>query len=62
MFGLALVMTYLTYKDTETFFIWLTIFSGFVVWAGLVDLWILIICLIVLTVIITSNISKKRLD
>lgn len=61
MFGLALTMTFMTFKDIETFFVWLTIFSGFVVWSGLVDLWILIINLIILTVIISSNINKKRL-
>lgn len=55
MFGLALVMTYLTYKDVETFFIFLTIFSGYVVWAGLLDLWVLIINVIILTLIIGNN-------
>lgn len=55
MFGLTLFMTYLTSKDTETFFIFLTIFAGFVVWGKLVDLWVLILCLIILTVIIISK-------
>ena len=56
MFSLALLSTTLTYKDVETFFIFLTIYSGFVVWSGLIDLWILIICLIILTLIIGNNI------
>ena len=60
MFGLALVMTYLTYKDTESFFVWLTVFSGFVVWSGLVDLWILVINIIILSLIMLNNIYKRR--
>lgn len=60
MFMLALGMTYITYKDVETFFIFLTIFSGFVVWAGLLPLWVLVMCLIVLTLIMINNIKKGR--
>ncbi len=60
MFGLSLFMTYLTSKDTETFFIFLTIFAGFVVWGELVDLWVLILCLIILTMIIISKSKKNR--
>ena len=59
MFGLSLIMTYLTFKDSETFFIWLTVFAGFVVWSGLLDLWILIITLIGLCLIIAFNINKR---
>jgi len=55
MFMLALIMTYWTYQDVETFFIFLTIFAGFVVWAGLIDLWVLIICVIVLCLIIVRS-------
>lgn len=59
MFSLSMLMTYLTYKDVETFFIFLTIFSGFVVWSGLIDLWILILCFIILILIMANNISKR---
>lgn len=59
MFGLSLFMSFLTSKDTESFFIWLTIFAGFVVWGGLVDLWVLVLCLIILTLIIISK-NKRR--
>lgn len=56
MFGLSLFMSFLTSKDTEGFFIFLTIFAGFVVWGGLLDLWVLVLCLIILTIImITRN-------
>ena len=59
MFGLSLFMTYLTSKDTETFFIFLTIFAGFVVWGELIDLWVLILCLIILTLIIYSKTKRS---
>lgn len=59
MFGLALVMTKLTFNDIETFFIFLTIFSGFVVWSGLLPLWILIINLIILVLIIGNKVKKR---
>lgn len=58
MFMLTLLMTYATYKDLETFFIWLNIFAGFVVWAGLVDLWVLVITLIALVLIIIIKIRN----
>lgn len=59
MFALALVLTKLTFNDLESFFIWLTIFAGFVVWSGLLPLWILIICLIIMILIIVNKIKKK---
>lgn len=61
MFGLSFIMTVLTNKDLETFFIFLTIFSGFVVWSGLLPLWILVVSVIVLVLIITSKVNKKRI-
>lgn len=60
MFGMALILTYLTFRDLRTFFIWLTIFAGFVVWGGLLDLWVLILCLVILAMIIISMIYKKN--
>lgn len=59
MFGLALVMTKLTFNDIESFFIFLTIFSGFVVWGGLLPLWILVLNLIILVIVISNSIRKK---
>lgn len=59
MFGLALMMTYFTYQDTETFFIFLTIFCGFVVWGGLLDLWVLVLNLIILSVMMIVNMTKR---
>lgn len=62
MFGLAFALSYLTYKDIESFFIFLTIFSGFVFWSGLIDLWILIINIIVITIILINNVNKRRYE
>lgn len=62
MFLLALFMTYITFKDIETFFVFLTIFSAFVVWSGLVELWILVMCLIVLSLIIINKAFKKGIS
>ena len=60
MFGLALILTVMTYRDLETFFIFLTIFCGFVVWGGLLDLWVLVLCLVILALIIVNIIYRKR--
>lgn len=49
MFGFALVMTVLTIATVSSFFAWLTIFDAFVVWADLLPLWTLVLCIIVLT-------------
>ena len=59
-FGLAMTLTFLTYRDIETFFCFLTIFVGFSVWSALLPLWCLILCLIVLVFIIGNNVSKKE--
>lgn len=58
MFGLSLVMTYMTYQDLETFFIWLNIFTGFIVWSGLLPLWVLILTLISVSAIIIVKLRK----
>lgn len=60
MFALALLLTYITYKDLDTFFVFLTIFCGFVVWGGLLDLWVLILMLVVLSIILLNLIRKRR--
>lgn len=62
MFSLAMLMTVLSTKDMEGFLVWLTIFSGFVIWAGLIDLWILILLIIVLVILIFSNIRKRGIE
>ena len=59
VFALALFMTFLSDKQTDTFFIFLTIFVGFGVWAGVLDLWILILCIIIITLLIIMNIKSN---
>jgi len=61
MFGLAFVMTALTSKNVNVFFIWLTVFCAFVVWGGLLPLWVLVLNVVVLTVIIYSEIKDKKI-
>lgn len=60
MFGLAFVMTTLTFNSMSCFFIWLTIFNAFVVWAGLLPLWTLILCIVILTTVIYFEMSDKK--
>lgn len=62
MFGLALLFSYLTFRDVETFFIWLTIFCGFVVWGGLLPLWVLVLDLIILVLIIANNVKQGSVE
>lgn len=62
MFGLALVMSHLTRKTLSCFFIWLTVFNGFVVWGGLLPLWTLIVCVIVLIIIMYSEMTTNKGD
>lgn len=62
MFSLAMLMTVSSQKTPESFITWLTIFCGFTVWSGLIDLWVLILMLIILTVMIFSNIRKRGLS
>jgi len=59
MFGLALLLTSFSNRNVETFFIFLNISAGFIVWSGLLDLWILVLTFIVLIFIIGNNIFKK---
>ena len=60
MFGLALLLTSVSNRNVETFFIWLNISAGFIIWSGLLDLWILVLTTIVLVFIIANTVYKKR--
>ena len=61
-FGLAFFLNYLTYNDLPTFFIFLTVFIAFMVWADFLPLWTLVLCLIVLTIIAYTNAKPKEVD
>lgn len=60
MFGLAIALNYLTFKDTKTFFIYLTLFNALVVYGNLLPLWSLVLNFIIMTLIIYYEISNKR--
>ena len=62
MFGLAFVMTALTFKNMSCFFIWLLIFSGVVIWAGLLPLWVLILCILLLGVVLYLEVNDKGVN
>lgn len=51
MFVLAFLMNYLTFNDLTAFFLYLTIFDGFMVWGNMLPLWTLVVC-ILMTVLI----------
>lgn len=59
VFGLALIFTYLTFQDFNTFLVWLTIFDAFAVWGGLLPLWSLILCIIILVIVIYTEVRNK---
>ena len=58
-FGLAIVLTYITYKTLASFFIWLTIINAFVVWGGLLELWTLILNVLILTIILFMQMRSQ---
>ena len=57
---LSLFMTYITYKDIQSFFIFFAIFSAFAVWSGLLELWVLIVNMVILSMILLNLIYSKR--
>ena len=62
MFSLAFIMNYISRNDFAGFIVFLTIFNAFIVWTGFLSLWTLILCIIILSILIVSEIYKKRLN
>ena len=62
MFGLAFVMNYSIDGSIKMFFVFLTIFNGFMVWAELLPLWTLVANVIFLTFIIYIELSTKGVN
>ncbi len=60
MFGLALILTFTTFKDLRVFFAYLLIFHSFVVWAGLLELWTLIITIIIFSFIVFYTVINRN--
>lgn len=59
MFGFALSMSYITYGTIESFFAFLTMFSGFVCWSELLPMWVLILNILILTFIMYFSLIKR---
>ncbi len=59
MFGLAFIMTIISFQDLESFFLWMTIFCGFVVWTGFLPLWTLVACFILDGLIFIQKINNR---
>ena len=57
MFSLALIFSKITYNNLLSFFIFLTLFSGFVVASELLPLWVLILNIVLLTIFIYYQIQ-----
>ena len=60
MFGLALLLSILTFKDLHSFLCYLFIICNFVVRAELLPIWVLILMLIVVIVSSFYQINKRR--
>ncbi len=58
IFALAFLMSYYTYRDLESFFFWCTIFSGFMVWGGVIELWYSVVFLIITFTLIFISIQR----
>jgi len=60
MFGLAMVLNYMTFKSMEGFFVFLTFFNGFIVYSGLLPLWSLVLNIVILCFVMYNQLKKKR--
>lgn len=59
VFILTVVMISVTPKHKLSFVVWLTIFTGFMVWSSMLDLSLLIIFLILMTVLVALKLSSS---
>lgn len=62
MFGIAFILTLITYKSLMSFVVWLTMTCAFVVYGGLLDLWVLIMCLIILTIVVFMQMRSQAVS
>ena len=59
MFGLAYFMYYLLGQDNLTeYMMWVTVFNAFTVLGGLLPLWTLILCLVVISALFYMDFKK----
>ena len=61
MFGLALVLNNYTFESLKGFFVFLTLFCAFVVWAGLLPYWTLILNIVILTFLMYAELRSGKL-
>jgi len=59
MFGLALVLNHFTIDNIKGFFIFLTFFNAFVVFANLLPYWTLILNIVVLSFVMYFELKKN---
>jgi len=59
MFAIALLMNVLIRGDGRTFFLFLVVMCALVVWAGLLDLWVLILAIIGSIIVLFISIKQK---
>lgn len=62
MFSLAMVLNYMTFKSTEGFFVFLTFFNIFVVYADLLPMWSVILNIIILSFVMYNQFNRKRVE
>jgi len=60
MFGLAFLLNYFLDGNIKTFFVLLLFFAGFVVSAGMLDYWVIVLLLIVNVILIFIEIRQNR--
>lgn len=61
MFGLALILNYYTFESLTGFFVFLTLFNAFVVWANLLPFWTIILNIVILTYLMYVELRSGRL-
>lgn len=58
-FGLAFFFTVYTFKSLNSFLIWLMVFISFIVWVGLLPLWVLIFNMLIIVVIMILKYNNR---
>ena len=62
MVALALLLSFISFDkfNPKVFLMFLSLTSGYMLYADLIPLWVLIFCLIILIILITMDINEKR--
>lgn len=62
VFGLSFALTWIIKKDIKVFIAFLLVFDGIMVWAGLLELWVLILNLVITSMIVYYYLYMKRAE